>query len=98
MWATSLRELARRRLVNRFPFRINRRRFGWSRKLRMNPALELVGAGPAAGPLLLVGARRPRAWNAADRAVADAVQRVVWDLVHGDVRPHSLLVPVGEWM
>src|SRR6266571_3078039 len=62
----------------------------------MDPALELVGAGPAAGALLFLRARRARAGNAADRAEADVVQGVVGNLVDGDVGPDSLLVPVGE--
>src|SRR3954462_13212567 len=62
----------------------------------MNAAFELVGAGPAACALLLVGGGGPGAGNAADRPVARLVQRVVGDLVHGDVRPDALLVPVGE--
>src|ERR1051326_9194984 len=64
----------------------------------MDAALELVGAGPAAGALLLLRSRRPGAGDAADRAVADLVQRVVRDLVDVDVRPDALLVPVGEGM
>src|SRR6266542_3066071 len=62
----------------------------------MDAALELVGAGPAARALLLVGSRRPRAGNAADRAVADVVRRVVGNLVDGDVGPDAFLVPVCE--
>ena len=62
----------------------------------VDTALELVGAGPAAGALLLVGRRRPRAGDAADRTVPGVVQRVVRDLVDGDVGPDALLVPVGE--
>src|SRR5215510_12828658 len=65
-------------------------------RLFVDPALELVRPGPAACPLLLVGCDRPRAGNAADRAVARLVQRVVGDLVHLDVRPDALLVPVRE--
>src|SRR5262245_34427333 len=62
----------------------------------MDPALQLVRPGPAACPLLLVGGDRPRAGNAADRAVARLVERVVGNLVDGDVRPYPLLVPVRE--
>src|SRR3989442_10687380 len=62
----------------------------------MNPALELVRAGPAARALLLARRGRPRAGNAADRAVPRLVQRVERDLVHVDVGPDALLVPVGE--
>src|SRR6266511_5542332 len=68
------------------------------RGVQMDAALELVGAGPAACALLLVGRRRPRAGDAPDRPVAHLVQRVVRNLVDGDVRPDALLVPVGEWM
>ena len=64
----------------------------------MNPALELVGAGPPARALLFVLGDRPGAGNAADRAVARLVQRVVGNLVHLDVRPDALLVPVRERM
>src|SRR4051812_21503647 len=64
----------------------------------VNAALELVRAGPAPGALFLVGARRPRARNAPDRPIPDVVQRVVGNLVDGDVRPDALLVPVGERM
>src|SRR5438045_7032761 len=64
----------------------------------MDAALELVGAGPTAGPLFLVGADRPRARNAPDRPVAHVVQRVVRNLVHLNIGPNALLVPVGERM
>src|SRR3989442_6248177 len=64
----------------------------------VDSALELVGAGPAAGALLLVRADRARARYAADRAEADVVERVVRDLVDGDVGPDALLVPVREWV
>src|SRR5881392_2105060 len=62
----------------------------------MNAALELVGAGPAACALLLVGCGGPGTGDAADRPVAGLVQRVVRDLVDLDVGPDALLVPVGE--
>src|SRR5688572_19181832 len=62
----------------------------------MDAALELVRAGPAAGALLLVGARRAGARDAPDRAVARVVQRVGGYLVDVDVGPHPLLVPVGK--
>src|SRR5215510_6315924 len=62
----------------------------------VDPALELVRPGPPACPLLLVGCDRPGAGDAADRAVARLVQRVVGNLVHFDVRPDALLVPVRE--
>src|SRR5262245_4104547 len=39
----------------------------------VNPALELVRAGPAAGALFLVGRGRPRAGDAADRAITGLV-------------------------
>src|SRR4029453_4022836 len=64
----------------------------------MDAALELVGAGPAACALLLVGCDGTRARDAADRAKADVVQRVVRNLVHGDVGPDALLVPVSKRM
>src|SRR6476469_221161 len=62
----------------------------------VNPAFELVGAGPAARALLLVRSRRPGAGNAADRAVAGLVQRVIGNLVDLDVGPDALLVPIRE--
>src|SRR6267142_2552403 len=65
-------------------------------RVGVNPALELVGAGPAACALLLVGRRRAGAWDAADRAVPGLVQRVERNLVDLDVGPDALLVPVGE--
>src|SRR6188508_1050164 len=48
------------------------------------------------GALLLVRGRRTGAWNAADRAVPRVVQRIGGYLVHLDVRPHPLLVPVRK--
>src|SRR5581483_12295549 len=63
---------------------------------QVDAAFQLVGIGPAAGPLLLVGRRRPCARDAADRTVAAVVQGVVRDLVDDDVCPDALLVPVGE--
>src|SRR5436309_7397852 len=65
-------------------------------RLFMNPALELVGTGPSARALLFVLGDRPGAGNAADRAVTRLVERVVGNLVDGDVRPDALLVPVRE--
>src|SRR6266480_5182077 len=62
----------------------------------VNATFELVRAGPAAGTLLLVGRGRPGTGDAADRAVAGLVQRVVRNLVDMDVGPDALLVPVGE--
>src|SRR5205807_481009 len=58
--------------------------------------LDLVGDGPAAGALLLVGRGRPGTGDAADRAIAGLVQRVVRNLVDLDVGPDALLVPVDE--
>src|SRR5882672_1297030 len=62
----------------------------------VDPAFQLVGAGPAAGPLLFFRSRRPSAGDAADRPVARLVQWVEGNLVDGDVGPDALLVPVGE--
>src|SRR6266516_5973175 len=64
----------------------------------VNATFELVRAGPAAGALLLVGGGRPGTGNAADRAIARLVQRVIRNLVDLDVGPDALLVPVGERM
>src|SRR5438093_4067689 len=66
------------------------------RILDMDTALELVGAGPAAGALLLARRRRPGAGDAPDRAIARLVQRVVGNLVDLDVGPDALLVPVRK--
>src|SRR5687768_9605843 len=65
---------------------------------QVDAALELVRTRPAAGALLLVGANRPCAGDAADGAVAGLVERVERDLVHADVGPDPPLVPVGERM
>src|SRR2546421_5232641 len=62
----------------------------------VDPALELVGAGPAARALLLARAHRPRARDAPDRRIAGVVQRVVRDLVDVDVGLDALRVPVDE--
>src|SRR3954452_5487541 len=62
----------------------------------MDATFELVGARPAAGALLFLRGRRPRARDAPDRAEADVVERVVGNLVDLDVGPDPLLVPVGE--
>src|SRR3954465_12324117 len=64
----------------------------------MDAAFQLVPAGPAAGARLFLGARRPRARDAPDRAEADVVERVVGNLVDRDVGPDALLVPVGQGM
>src|SRR5262245_42097244 len=72
------------------------RPFRWSLLLDVDAALELVRARPATCPLLLVRPDGPRAGDTADRAVPRVVERVVRDLVDGDVRPDPLLVPVGE--
>src|SRR5919202_4175027 len=68
----------------------------YQRSVEVDAALELVRAGPAARALLLVRRRRPGARDAPDRPVAALVQRVVRNLVHLDVGPHALLVPVCE--
>src|SRR5436305_10179375 len=65
-------------------------------RVGVDAAFELVGAGPAACALLLVRRGRPGAGDAADRAVAGLVQRVVGNLVDLDVGPDALLVPVRE--
>src|SRR5438045_5823867 len=64
----------------------------------MDAALELVGAGPPARALFLVGTDRPRARDAADRPVAGVMQRVVRDLIDLNVGPNSLFVPVCQRM
>src|SRR5437588_236622 len=45
----------------------------------LDPALDLAGAGPPAGPLVLAGEEDPRARGAPDRGVPKVVQRVVRD-------------------
>src|SRR5215213_4738172 len=62
----------------------------------MDATFDLVRAGPAAGALVLARDDRARARDAADRRVADVVQRVVRDLVHEHVRLDALRVPVHE--
>src|SRR5205814_79706 len=64
----------------------------------VDTAFQFVGAGPAAGTLLLLGRGRPGTGDAADRAIAGLVWRVVRNLVDLDVGPDALLVPVGERM
>src|SRR5436309_6135517 len=61
-------------------------------RLVVDPALDLVGAGPASFP----AASRPGARGAADRGIALVVQRVVRKLVPMDVAPQILLGPVGQ--
>src|ERR671915_2541691 len=72
------------------------RRVLHERRIGVDAALELVGAGPAACAFLLARSGRPRAGNAADRAVARVVQRVVGNLVDGDVGLDALRVPVDD--
>src|SRR5215212_8921261 len=62
----------------------------------MDSTFDLVRARPAAGALVLVRHDRARARDAADRRVADVVQRVVRNLVYVHVRLHALRVPVDE--
>src|SRR4051794_35127065 len=57
----------------------------------VQPALRLVGVGPAA---LATRVGRQRAVRAADRGVAAVVQRVVGHVVAGDVLPHPPLPPL----
>ena len=64
--------------------------------LQMNSTFKFVGIGPPTRPFLLVGPRRTRARDAADRAIARVVQRVERDLVRLDVAPDLLLAPVRE--
>src|SRR5919199_4264031 len=62
----------------------------------VDAALKLLRAGPAARALVLAGADRPCAGDAADRRVAAVVQRVVRDLVDVDVGVDALGLPVDE--
>ena len=59
---------------------------------QVQAALDLVGAGPAA----VAATAGDGAVRAADRVVAAVVQRVVRDVVLGDVAPDVLLAPVGQ--
>ena len=59
----------------------------------VDAALELVGAGPAACALLLLGRRRPGAGDAPDRPVARLVQRVERNLVDVRCRPRRASRP-----
>src|SRR5919202_2842706 len=63
---------------------------------RVNAALDLVRARPAARALVLAPEDGTRARDAADRRVAGVVQRVVRNLVDVDVRLYALRVPVDE--
>src|SRR5712691_6361722 len=62
----------------------------------MDPALDLVGVGPAARTLVLAFDYGTRARDAADARITDVVQRVVRNLVHLDVSLHTLRVPVDD--
>src|SRR5215218_10844280 len=62
----------------------------------VDAALEFVRAGPPARALVLARGDRLRAVDAPDRRVPLVVQRVVGDLVDGDVRVDALRVPVDE--
>src|SRR5215207_4735053 len=64
--------------------------------VHVDAAFELVRAGPAACALVLAGVHRPRAVDAPDRGVALVVQRVVGDLVDGEIRVDVLRAPVDE--
>src|SRR2546430_4658148 len=66
--------------------------------VEMDAALELVGAGPAAGALVLALEDRPSALHAADRRIARVVQRVVRYLVDGDIGLDSFRIPVDDRM
>src|SRR5919106_614054 len=65
-------------------------------RVDVDAALELPGAGPAAGALVLAQADGTRARDAPDRRVAAVVQRVVRDLVHVDIGVDPLRIPVHE--
>src|SRR5919201_3998681 len=66
------------------------------RGVDVDAALELVRAGPAAGPLVLAADDRARARHAADRGIALVVQRVVGNLVDVEVGLNALRVPVDD--
>src|SRR5918995_4456696 len=64
--------------------------------VHVDAALELPGAAPTSGALVLAYGDGPRAMNAPDRRIAAVVQRVVRNFVHGQVRVDALRVPVDE--
>src|SRR2546425_936771 len=64
----------------------------------VDAALELVRAGPAPRPLVLILLDGTRARNAPDRRIARIVQRVVRDLVHDYVRLQASGIPVHDRM
>src|SRR6266540_1402670 len=67
-----------------------------ARRKRVYPTFDLVRARPAARALVLALEHRARARYAADRRIADVVQRVVRNLVDDDVRLDPLRIPVDE--
>src|SRR2546421_1817098 len=62
----------------------------------VDPAFELVAAGPPPGAFVFAGGDGTRARNAADRRIALVVQRVVRNLVDVDVRLDALRVPIHD--
>src|SRR6478752_67277 len=72
--------------------RPKRIRSGSMSSARVDAALDLVRARPASGAV----AARVGAVRASDRGVAAIVQRVVGDVVGGDVGPDVALGPVGQ--
>src|SRR6476620_8913232 len=63
---------------------------------RVQAALDLACAAPAAGALVLAEHHGPRAGPAADARVALIVQRVVRNVFVGDQLPDILLRPVRQ--
>src|SRR5690606_13369920 len=61
-----------------------------------DPALDLAGAGPAAGPRVFTGRDRPGAGRAPDGRVAQLAERVHQDVVLGDVGVDLLVGPPGQ--
>src|SRR5438132_3631710 len=66
------------------------------RGVDVDAALELAGAGPASGALVLPRSDGTGAGDAADRRIAAIVQRVVRNLVDVDIGLDALGVPVDE--
>ena len=69
---------------------------GVSLQRSVDAAFELVGAGPAAGPLLLVGVVGRVQGCSRSTDSPSSCSGLYGNLVDGDVRPDALLVPVGE--
>src|SRR5687768_9686315 len=63
----------------------------------VNAALDLVEAGPAAGPFGFAIGGLPRAWPAPDRAIPAVLERVVGNLTFVNVAPDLVAAPIRHW-